>query len=58
MPDDERAEILLLAGDSYRQLGNARAARAIYDRLLAAIPELAILAGRALPPSAQHVSVG
>ncbi len=38
IPDDERAEILLLAGDSYRQLGNARAARAIYDRLLLQFP--------------------
>ncbi len=37
-PDDARAEILLLAGDSQRQLGNARAARAIYDRLLGQFP--------------------
>ena len=29
IPYEERAEILLLTGDSYRQLGNARAARAI-----------------------------
>ena len=38
MPDDARAEIMVLAGDSQRQLGNARAARAIYDRLLAQFP--------------------
>ena len=38
IPDNERAEILLLAGDSFRQLGNARAARAIYDRLLLQFP--------------------
>jgi TolA-binding protein len=37
-PDEARAEILLLAGDSQRQLGNARAARAIYDRLLGQFP--------------------
>ena len=37
-PDDARAEILLLAGDSQRQLGNARAARALYDRLLGQFP--------------------
>ena len=30
--DDQRAEVLMLMGDSFRQLGNARA-RAIYDRL-------------------------
>jgi TolA-binding protein len=38
MPDDGRAEMLLLAGDSQRQLGNARAARAIYERLLLQFP--------------------
>ncbi|HEY5740962.1 MAG TPA: tetratricopeptide repeat protein [Terrimicrobiaceae bacterium] len=38
MPESERGEILLLAGDSQRQLGNARAARAIYDRLLLQLP--------------------
>jgi len=41
VPDDARAEILLLAGDSQRQLGNARAARAIYDRLLLQFPNSA-----------------
>ena len=41
IPDEERAEILLLTGDSYRQLGNARAARAIYDRLLLQFPNSA-----------------
>jgi TolA-binding protein len=38
IPNTERAEILLLAGNSYRQLGNARAARAIYERLLFQFP--------------------
>ncbi|MFZ0708979.1 MAG: tetratricopeptide repeat protein, partial [Terrimicrobiaceae bacterium] len=41
LPDDERAEILLLTGDSHRQLGNARAARAVYDRLLLQFPNAA-----------------
>jgi len=41
LPDEERAEILLLAGDSFRRLGNARAARAIYDRLLLQFPSSA-----------------
>jgi TolA-binding protein len=41
LPDDERAEILLLTGDSHRQLGNARAARAVYDRLLFQFPNAA-----------------
>ena len=38
VPDDQRAEVLMLMGDSFRQLGNARAARAIYDRLLLQFP--------------------
>ena len=38
LPDDARAEILLLAGDSERQLGNARAARTLYERLLQQFP--------------------
>jgi TolA-binding protein len=38
IPNEERAEILLLTGNSYRQLGNARAARAIYERLLFQFP--------------------
>ena len=38
MPDDARAEILLLAGDSERQLGSPKAARAVYDRLLQQFP--------------------
>jgi TolA-binding protein len=38
IPNTERAEILLLAGNSYRQLGNARAARATYERLLLQFP--------------------
>lgn len=42
IPDDERAEILLLTGNSYRQLGNARAARALYDRLLIQFPNSAL----------------
>ena len=58
IPNDERAEILLLTGDSYRQLGNARAARAVYDRLLLQFPNAAVLAGCAFPPSAKHVSIG
>lgn len=37
-PDDARAEILLLTGDSQRQLGNARAARGVYERLLQQFP--------------------
>ncbi len=37
-PDEARAEILLLAGDSQRQLGNAKAARALYERLLEQFP--------------------
>ncbi|HEY5952831.1 MAG TPA: tetratricopeptide repeat protein, partial [Terrimicrobiaceae bacterium] len=37
-PDDARAEILLLSGDSQRQLGNAKAARAAYERLLQQFP--------------------
>jgi len=36
---DTQAEILRLAGNSYRQLGNARAARAVYDRLLLQYPD-------------------
>jgi TolA-binding protein len=39
MPDDARAEILLLAGDSERQLGAPKAARAVYDRLLQQFPK-------------------
>jgi TolA-binding protein len=38
MPDDARAEILLLAGNSERQLGAPKAARAAYDRLLQQFP--------------------
>ena len=38
LPDDARAEILLLAGNSERQLGNPQAARAVYDRLLVQFP--------------------
>ena len=38
LPDDARAEILLLAGNSERQLGNPKAARAVYDRLLEQFP--------------------
>jgi len=38
LPDDTRAEILLLAANSYRQAGNPRAARAVYDRLLLQFP--------------------
>ncbi len=38
LPDETRAEMLLLAANSYRQDGNARAARAVYDRLLLQFP--------------------
>jgi TolA-binding protein len=38
IPEEARPEVLLLAGNSYRQLGNARAARAVYDRLLTQFP--------------------
>jgi tetratricopeptide (TPR) repeat protein len=38
VPEDARAEVLLLAGNAYRQLGNTRAARAVYDRLLLQFP--------------------
>jgi TolA-binding protein len=41
MPDAERAENLLLVGDSHRQLGNPRAARAVYERLLLQFPNAA-----------------
>lgn len=39
VPEDARAEVLLMAANSYRQLGNARAARAVYDRLLLQYPD-------------------
>jgi TolA-binding protein len=39
LPESERAEILLLTADSHRQLGNARAARAVYERLLLQFPK-------------------
>jgi len=38
LPDETRAEILLLAANSFRQAGNPRAARAVYDRLLLQFP--------------------
>jgi TolA-binding protein len=38
IPEEARPEVLLLAGNSYRQLGNMRAARAVYDRLLVQFP--------------------
>jgi len=38
VPEEARPEVLLLAGNSYRQLGNMRAARAVYDRLLLQFP--------------------
>jgi TolA-binding protein len=38
LPDDARAEIWLLAGNSERQLGAPKAARALYDRLLQQFP--------------------
>ena len=41
LPDETRAEMLLLAANSYRQDGNARAARAVYDRLLLQFPDSA-----------------
>ncbi len=37
-PEEARPEVLLLAGNSYRQLGNMRSARAVYDRLLLQFP--------------------
>ena len=58
IPDEERAEILLLTGDSYRQLGNARAAPCRLRQASSSIPELRVLAGCAFPPSAEHVSIG
>ncbi len=39
VPEDARAEVLLMAANSYRQLGNQRAARAVYDRLLLQYPD-------------------
>jgi TolA-binding protein len=39
VPEDARPEVLLLAGNAYRQLGNMRAARAVYDRLLVQFPD-------------------
>ncbi|HRJ71395.1 MAG TPA: tetratricopeptide repeat protein, partial [Terrimicrobiaceae bacterium] len=39
LPAEARAELLLMAGNSYRQVGNARAARAVYDRLLILFPD-------------------
>lgn len=41
LPDEARAEVLLLAANSHRQTGNTRAARATYDRLLIQFPESA-----------------
>ena len=41
LPDEARAEMLLLAANSHRQTGNTRAARATYDRLLIQFPESA-----------------
>jgi TolA-binding protein len=38
VPEEARPEVLLLAGNSYRQLGNMRAARAVYERLLVQYP--------------------
>jgi TolA-binding protein len=38
VPEEARPEVLLLAGNSYRQLGNMRSARAVYDRLLLQFP--------------------
>jgi len=38
MPEEAIAEMLLLSGNAYRQSGNARAARALYDRLLVQYP--------------------
>ncbi|CAN5325395.1 hypothetical protein BH09VER1_BH09VER1_37630 [soil metagenome] len=41
LPDEAKAEILLLSGNSYKQLGNARAARAVFDRLIIQYPNSA-----------------
>jgi TolA-binding protein len=41
LPDEARAEVLLLGANSYRQTGNIRAARALYDRLLIQFPDSA-----------------
>ncbi len=38
LPDDAKAEMLLLSGNSYKQQGNARAARAVFDRLIIQYP--------------------
>ena len=41
LPPDTQAEALLLLADSFRQLGNARAARAVYERLITQFPDSA-----------------
>lgn len=41
LPDEAAAEMLLLSANSYRQTGNTRAARAVYDRLLIQYPHAA-----------------
>jgi len=41
LPDEAAAEMLLLSANSYRQTGNTRAARAVYDRLLIQYPNAA-----------------
>ena len=39
LPDDARAEVLLLVGNSHRQLGHASEAEAIYQEIIATFPD-------------------
>ncbi|MBN8711432.1 MAG: tetratricopeptide repeat protein [Verrucomicrobia bacterium] len=41
LPEDTRAEALLLAANSYRQLGNAQSAQTVYNQLITQYPEAA-----------------